>query len=257
MSGRLKGKIALITGASRGIGRAIAKRFAEEGAMVAINYNKSYDAALNLKNSIGKNAQIFKADVSKREDVKNMVKEVHERLGYIDILVNNAGVLDLRPFEEYDEHVIKHMFEVNLFGPIYVTLEFLEDLKKNRGVIINIASNAGIGTAVEGTTYYAITKAGIIILTKRLAFELGKYGIRVNAIAPGLVETDMIFADRSEDDIRGLIELFKSKSVLKMTGKPVDIANIAVFLASEESRYITGQIIVSDGGRIDNLTHSI
>jgi len=256
MSGKLVGKIALVTGGSRGIGRAIVERFINEGAKVAVNYNKSADKAYQLK-KMYRNIEIFKADVSKRDEVKRMIEDIHSKLGTIDILVNNAGILDFRKFEDYDEESVRRMIDVNLFGTIYTTLEALEDLKKNRGVIINIASNAGIGTAFEGTTYYAISKAGIIMLTKRLAYELGKYGIRVNAIAPGWVETDMTIGGRTEDEIKAIKKIIMNKTELNIVGKPEYIADIALFLASEESRFITGQVIVADGGRIDNLTHSV
>ncbi|MEM3222064.1 MAG: SDR family oxidoreductase, partial [Saccharolobus sp.] len=168
------------------------------------------------------------------------------------------GIMLLMPFEQFDEEKYEKMLRINLNGTIYVTYEFLPLLKNSKnGVIINIASNAGIGTAAEGTTFYAITKAGVIILTKRLAFELGKYGIRVNAVAPGWTETDMTLGGKSEEEIEKLRETFKNKTVLATTGKPEDIANVVLFLASDEARYITGQIIVADGGRIDNLTHSL
>lgn len=256
MTSEFNGKIVLVTGGSRGIGRAIAEKFAVEGARVAVNYNKSFDKALELKN-IYNNIEIFKADVSIRDEVREMVREIHKRLGSIDILVNNAGVLDFRPFEDYDDELVRHMMDINLYGVIYVTLETLEDLKKNKGIIINIASNAGIGTAFEGTTYYAVSKAGVIILTKRLAYELGKYGIRVNAIAPGWIETDMTIGGKTEDEVKAVEEVVKRRTELNMMGKPEYIADIVLFLASSKSRFITGQVIVADGGRIDNLTHSI
>jgi Dehydrogenases with different specificities (related to short-chain alcohol dehydrogenases) len=173
------------------------------------------------------------------------------------VLVNNAGIMHLMPFEEYNEELFNRMIDVNVKGIIYTTLEFLPQLKRTKGVIINIASNAGIGTAFEGTTYYAITKASVIILTKRMAFELGKYGIRVNAIAPGWVETDMTTANRSPEEVEKVKALVRSRTMLNMTGVPEDIANVTLFLASEDARYITGQTIVADGGRIDYLTHGV
>ncbi len=186
-----------------------------------------------------------------------MIKGIHDKLGAIDILVNNAGILDFRSFEDYDDKAVRYMMDVNLYGVIYTTLEALDDLKRNRGVIINIASNAGIGTAFERTTYYAVSKAGVIMLTKRLAYELGKYGIRVNAVAPGWVETDMTIGGKTLDEIKTIEETMKDKTMLNMVGKPEYIADVVLFLASEKSRFITGQIIVADGGRVDNLTHSV
>jgi len=199
----------------------------------------------------------IRCDVSRRDEVRKAVEFVRDRLGDANVLVNNAGIMHLMPFEEYNEELFNRMIDVNVKGIIYTTLEFLPQLKRTKGVIINIASNAGIGTAFEGTTYYAITKAAVIILTKRMAFELGKYGIRVNAIAPGWVETDMTTANRSPEEVEKVKALVRSRTMLNMTGVPEDIANVALFLASEDARYITGQTLVVDGGRIDYLTHSV
>jgi len=252
---RFKDKIALVTGGTRGIGRAITEGFLNEGAKVIALYNSSEKEAKELE---GKGVKTIKCDVGNRNDVRKAKDIVEREFRKIDILVNNAGIMLLMPFEEFDEEKYEKMLRVNLNGTIYVTYEFLPLLKRSKnGVIVNIASNAGIGTAAEGTTFYAITKAGVIILTKRLAFELGKYGIRVNAVAPGWTETDMTLGGKTESEAEKLREIFRNKTVLKTTGKPIDIANIVLFLASEESRYITGQVIVADGGRIDNLTHSV
>jgi 3-oxoacyl-[acyl-carrier protein] reductase len=162
------------------------------------------------------------------------------------------------PFEKFDEEKYEKMLRVNLNGVIYMTYELLP-LLKNAGnaSIVNIASNAGIGTAAEGTTFYAVTKAGVIILTRRLAFELGKYGIRVNAVAAGWIETHMTIGGKSEEEVEKLREYLRNKTVLHTTGKPEDVAHVVSFLVSENARYITGQVIVVDGGRIDNLTHSV
>jgi len=248
-------KIVLVTGGTRGIGKAISERFFEKGAKVIIFYNSSETEAKKMSE---KGIFAMKCDVSKREEVSACFKRIEQEFSKIDILVNNAGIMHLSPFENFDEGKFDEMINVNVKGVIYVTLESLNLLKKsNNPCIINIASNAGIGTALEGTTYYAITKAAVIILTKRLAFELGKYGIRVNAVAPGWVETDLTTKGRKEEEIEKIKEALRNRTSLRMTGKPEDIAGIVLFLASEEARYITGQIIVADGGRIDNLTHSV
>ena len=252
----LKNKVVLVTGASRGLGRAIALEFSKYGAKVAANYYSSPDKARELK-SAG-NIEIFKADVSRRDEVRKMVAEVEETLGRIDVLVNNAGIWYLRRFEEFDEEEFNKMWRVNFMGMIYTTLEVLPHMKeKKRGSIINIASNAGIGTAAQGTTFYAITKAAAIILTKRLAFELGPLGIRVNAIAPGWIETDLTIGGKTPDEVNRLENSFKSKTTLGLVGRPDDVAKLAVYLGSDDSRYMTGQVIVIDGGRMDNLTHGI
>ncbi len=256
--GDLKNKIVLITGASRGIGRAIAKEFHKHGSIIAVNYNTNEELAKQLKKELGERVEIFKADVSDRAQVKEMIERIHILLGKIDIVINNAGILHLMKFEDYKEDYFEKMLKINLFGSIYTILETLPDMKEKRnGVIVNIASNAGLGTSLQGTTFYAITKASIMILTKRLAFELGSYGIRVNAIAPGWISTDMTIGGRTQEEINKIKELIRSKTMLSVTGEPEDIAKVAVFLASNVSRYITGQIIVVDGGRIDYLTHSI
>ncbi len=252
----LRNKVVLVTGASRGLGRAIALEFSKYGAKVAANYYSSLGKARELKNA--GNIEIFKADVSRRDEVRKMVAEVEETLGKIDILVNNAGIWYLRRFEEFDEEEFNRMWGINFMGMMYTTLEVLPHMKeKRRGSIINIASNAGIGTAAQGTTFYAITKAAAIILTKRLALELGPLGIRVNAIAPGWIETDLTIGGKTPDEVSRLEDALKSKTVLGLVGRPDDVAKLAVYLGSDDSRYMTGQVIVIDGGRVDNLTHGI
>lgn len=251
---RFNDKVILVTGGTRGIGRAIAEAFAKEGAKVAITYVSSDDKARELERM---GILTIKCDVSKRDEVKRAIELINNKLGDLNVIVNNAGIMHLMPFENYDEEKFDAMWRVNVKGIIYTTLEALLQLKRTKGVVINIASNAGIGTALEGTTYYAITKSAVIILTRRLAFELGKYGIRVNAVAPGWVETDMTTAGRSPDDIEKTKALIRSRTMLNTTGVPSDIASVVLFLASDEARYITGQILVVDGGRIDYLTHGI
>ncbi len=256
MAGKLSNKIVLITGASKGLGRAIAEKFYSEGARIAINYNKDEDSAEALKKKL-KGSEIFKADVSNRNEIRNMVNEIHEKLGNIDILVNNAGMWHLLSWDDFDEKKVNEMFSINLMGPIYTVVETLNDLKKTHGVIINMASNAGIGTAAKNTTFYSITKAGVIMLTKRLAFDLMDYKIRVNAIAPGWIETDMTIGGKSDEEIKELENSFISRTSLRMFGIPEYIANAALFLASDDSKYMNGQVMVIDGGRLDNLTHGI
>ncbi len=255
MTGKLEGKTALITGASRGIGRAIAEKFASEGCRVAINYSHDENAARAVKDATG--GEIFRADVSKRSEIRKMADEVHKKMGEIDILVNNAGMWYLLPFEDYDDAKVREMVDLNMFGPIYTTLEFLPDLKRRSGNIINIASNAGIGTAANNTTFYAMTKASIIMLTKRLAFDLKNTGIHVNAIAPGWIETDFTIGGKTPEEVKRLENDFKSRTTLNMFGKPEYIADAAMYLASKDSVYMNGQVLVVDGGRIDNLTHSL
>lgn len=257
MAGKLSGKIALVTGSSRGIGRAIALAFAREGAKICVNYVRSEEKAGEVAEearALGSDVLVVRADVSKLEEVKGMFSKIIQAFGRIDILVNNAAILlkgDLAETSDEEFYrIFDRMWEVNVKGVVYCCKEAVKYMKKNGyGKIINIASNAGIGTAFPGTTPYAVTKAAVIMLTKRLAFELGRYGIYVNAIAPGMVLTDMASPEG--------VKLARERSVLGRVGKPEDIARLALFLASDESNYITGQVIVADGGRVDYLTHSL
>lgn len=254
--GKLDNKIVLITGGSKGLGRAIARKFYSEGAKIAINYNSDERSANELKNELT-GSEIFKADVSNHEQVKKMVDDIHKRLGTVDVLVNNAGMWHLLSWDEFDDKKVEQMFNVNLLGQIFAVKECLNDLKKNHGIIINMASNAGVGTAAKNTTFYSITKAGVTMLTKRLAFDLMDDNIRVNAIAPGWIETDMTIGNKTEEERKNLENFFISRTTLKMFGKPEYIADAAMFLATDDSKYMNGQVLVVDGGRIDNLTHSL
>jgi Short-chain alcohol dehydrogenase of unknown specificity len=158
--GRFDGKVVMVTGGTRGIGRAIAEAFLREGAKVAITYARSDEKARELEKM---GVLAIRCNVSRRDEVRKAVEFVRDRLGDANVLVNNAGIMHLMPFEEYNEELFNRMIDVNVKGIIYTTLEFLPQLKRTKGVIINIASNAGIGTAFEGTTHYAITKASVIV----------------------------------------------------------------------------------------------
>lgn len=257
IDGKLEGKTALITGGSRGIGKAIAELFHSEGAKVAINFNSSDGEAKETKDKLT-GSEIFKADVSNRDQVRQMLLGVINRFGSLDIVINNAGIIKTMPFEEYDEEKVDMMFNINFKGTLFTILESLKYLKKSKSpVIVNIASNAGIGTALPGTTFYALTKATVIALTKRLSFDLQGSGIRVNAIAPGWIETGMTLGGKSLDEMSKMKEFFENRTTLHMHGSPSHIAKVALFLASDDSKYMNGQVLVVDGGRIDNLTHSV
>ena len=242
----LKGKVALVTGASRGIGKAIALALAENGAAVAVNYSSSEASALEVAEIIRKNggkAEIFKARVNVESEVEEMFTAVEKILGPVDILVNNAGItkdnlLMRMKTEEWDS-----VIDVNLKGAFLCTRRAVKGMMKNRyGKIINISSVVGFaGNA--GQFNYSATKAGIIGMTKSAALECASRGIRVNAVAPGFIETDMTAS--LSDDVKAA---YMEKIPLKSLGKPEDIANAVVYLASPLSDYMTGQTLHLNGG---------
>lgn len=244
----LKDKVALITGASRGIGKAIALKFAQNGANVIINYSSSQSQAEELKEEIekiGTKAMIIKCDVSNADEVSQMFSQVEKEFGRLDILVNNAGItkdgLILRMNEEDFDKVIA----INLKGAFLCARAAAKMMVKQRsGNIINISSVVGIAGNI-GQANYAASKAGIIGLTKSLAKELASRNIRVNAIAPGFIKTDM--TEVLSDKVK---EVMLSSIPLGRFGEADEVANVALFLASNLSSYITGQVIVVDGGMI-------
>lgn len=248
---KLHRKVALVTGASRGIGRAVAELFAQEGAKVVINYNGSEDEALRLADQIrqkGGDALTFKADVSKPEQVKNMVATIFETCGRIDILVNNAGILIAAGFLDSTEEIWSKTIDVNLKGAYLCSKEVAPImLNQKKGKIINMASNSGLAyVSAVGNTPYAVSKAGLIGLTRSLAVNLAP-NINVNAICPGWIDTDMTAQEeKTEPQRRGTVI---AESLLKRTGRPEEIASAALFLASDESNFITGEALIVSGGR--------
>ncbi|MGA1862377.1 3-oxoacyl-[acyl-carrier-protein] reductase [Deferribacter thermophilus] len=243
----LNGKVALITGGSRGIGKAVAIKMAELGCKVAINYVSSdknaKEVAEYINNELKGICKIYKCNVAVEEEVKNMVKQVSEDLGDIDILVNNAGItkdniiLRLKP-EDFDE-----VFEVNVKGAFNCIKAVARGMMKKRyGKIINISSVVGF-TGNVGQANYVVTKSGLVGLTKTVALELASRGVRVNAVAPGFIETEM--TDKLPDEVKN--EML-NRIPLGYFGKPEDVANVVAFLASPESDYITGTTIHVNGG---------
>ncbi len=244
----LKDKAALITGGSRGIGKEIALELARNGVHIGISYVSNIEKAnevLEEIKSYGVNAIAVKANVSVEEDVLQMIKTIEEELGTIDILVNNAGITKDNLLIRMKEQDWDEVMDVNLKGVFLCTKAVSRIMMKKRyGKIINITSVVGItGNAGQGN--YSASKAGVIGFTKSMARELASRGIRVNGIAPGFIETDM--TDVLKDEIK---EAMLKTIPLNSFGNPKDIANLAVFLASESSDYITGQIINVDGGMI-------
>lgn len=244
------------------MGRATAELFASEGAKVAVNYLVSEEQAfevvrgINERKSGSQKALAVKADVSSRDEVKAMVATVLERFGRIDILVNNAGVLYYSNPESIDESNLEEMFGVHVRGTIYCTVEVAKHMMaRASGRIVNVASIASIGTALGGTTAYSATKAGVMALTRRFAFELGKSGISVNCVAPGFIETEMTRAGQSPEEWSKTRERISSRTMLGRIGTPLDVARATLFLSSDDASFITGQVLVVDGGRTDYLSH--
>ena len=232
-------KIALVTGASRGIGKEIALGLARNNMNLAITYSSNQALANEVLEELKDydvEAIAVKADVSIEEDVKNLVKEVEEKLGKIDVLVNNAGITKDNLLIKMSDEDFDQVLNVNLKGVFLTTKAVARSMMKKRyGKIINISSIVAIG-GNAGQGNYAASKAGVIGFTKSIAKELGSRGIRVNAIAPGFIETQMTYV--LKDEVKDLMKF----------GKPSDISNLVNFLASEYSDYITGAVIKIDGG---------
>lgn len=243
-------KTVIVTGGSRGIGKAIVYAFANAGYNVILNYNQSEQSAKNivedLKDCKGV-VEMFKADVSRREDVDAMIEYVNKEFGGIDVVVNNAGISHVGLFDEITEEEFRKVMDVNLMGVFNVTQSVLKEsmLSKKNGTIINISSIWGItGSSCE--VAYSASKAGVIGLTKGLAKELAPSNITVNAIAPGAIATDMIYKEYTEEEINNI----EKDIPMGRLGTPIEIANLALYLASDNARYITGQVISPNGGMV-------
>ncbi len=242
----LKDKVALVTGGSRGIGEAIVLKLATLGATVIINYigdPTEAEAVLKKVTDIGAKGCIYHADVTDYDAVSNMIKDMIKKHGRLDIIVNNSGITRDNLLMRMDEQSFDDVIAVNLKGTFNVCKHATRHLLKQRtGSVINISSVVGMnGNA--GQVNYAASKAGIIGLTKSMARELASRGIRVNAIAPGFIQSAMTLAlsDETKKEIVKQIPL-------QTLGEPEDVANMVAFLASEDSRYVTGQVLVVDGG---------
>lgn len=245
---RLAGKSVLITGASRGIGREIALEMARQGADVAVNYSGSEAKANETVDEIkalGQDAFAIQCDVSNSESVSNMVKETIDRFGKLDILVNNAGITKDNLLMRMKEQEWDDVININLKGVFLCTKAVTRQMMKQRqGRIINIASIVGV-SGNAGQANYVAAKAGVIGLTKTTAKELSSRNITVNAVAPGFITTDM--TDKLSEEVK--TEMLKQIPLARF-GEPKDIANVAVFLASDESSYMTGQTLHVDGGMV-------
>ena len=248
--GKLQGKVAVVTGASKGIGAGIAKALAAEGAAVVVNYASSREGAEKVVGEItaaGGRAIAVGGDVSKAEDVKALLAEAKKAFGKLDVLVNNAGVFDFFPLEQFSEAQFHRQFNINVLGPTLMAQEALKHFGNEGGSIINVSSVAAYNSPANSVVYSA-TKAALDTVTRVLAQELAPRNIRVNSLNPGGVETEgthrigVIGSDFEKDMIR--------RTPLGRIGQPDDIAKVAVFLASDDAGWVTGERLTAAGGYV-------
>jgi len=254
---RFVGKVAIVTGASRGIGRAVALAFAKEQCNVVIGYEKNRERADEVAQEatrLGARAIPIACNVSVRSNVESMVKVTVQKFGHIDILVNNAGVDYGARLVDTTDEIWDRTLSVNLRG-VFLCTQIVAGymIQRRYGKIVNIASNSGFGIAVGGETAYAASKAGVIQLTRTAAFELGEYGINVNCVAPGAVNTDMLKGNMTDQEYAHFLDARKKITSLGFIAEPEDIANVVLFFASDEARFVTGKTLLVDGGRRDFL----
>ena len=246
----LKNKVVVITGARRGMGKADALLFAEKGAKVVVSDISQEDCqkVVDQIEKKGGQAIAIKCDVSKKEEIDNLFRKTIEKFGRVDVLVNNAGICEFKPFIDLTEEEWDRTLNINLKGYFLCAQAAAKEMiKQKSGVIVNIASVAmgQVGVGFLNIVHYCASKGGIAAMTEALALELAPYNIRVNAIAPGMIETPMI--DSVKQDPKSM-EGTLARIPLHRVGKPEEIADLVVFLASDKSSYITGSIVVIDGG---------
>lgn len=248
MAGKLAGKVAMVTGASKGIGADIALKLAAEGASVVVNYASSKsgaDVVVNQITKAGGKAVAVQGDVSKEADVRRMFAESSKAFGRVDILVNNAGVYEFTPIEEFTVDQYRRMFDINVLGLLLATREAVKQFGPDGGNIINIGSVAATG-APASFSVYSSTKGALDTITMSLAKELGPRKIRVNSVNPGMVVTEGTRA-------QGITESEWAKQIaaqtpLRRIGQPDDIGPVVAFIASDDARWVTGQLIQVSGG---------
>lgn len=242
---RLDGKVAIVTGAAMGIGKAIALEFANQGAKI-VTADIDVREGKKVENLINKNREslFIKADVSEEKDVKNLVEKTVQKFGKLDIVVNNAGIYEPKSIENLDAKDWDKTINTNLKSVFLVMKYSIPYLKKNGGSIINMASGLGIVPEDKGGAYCA-SKAAVIMLTKVAALEFGKYGIRVNCICPGPIDTPLLRKVLSKNEMETYA---KKQTIMKRIGTPEEVAKVALFLASADSSYVTGSAYTVDGG---------
>ncbi|MGV8864690.1 MAG: SDR family NAD(P)-dependent oxidoreductase [Pseudomonas sp.] len=247
--GRLNGKVAIVTGSSKGIGAAIAKGLAAQGAAVVVNYASSAADAGRVVEQItlqGGRAIAIQGDVSKAADIERLFDQAHAAFGQVNVLVNNAGVYSFGPLDSVTENEFHRQMDTNVLGTFLTMQAAAKHFGDNGGSIVNIAS-AAVEMNDAGTALYTATKAAIVAMTKVLSNELGPRNIRVNAIAPGATESEGLHALGifGSDFLNGMI----AQTPLGRLGQPEDIAPVAVFLASDEAAWVTGEVIFASGGQ--------
>lgn len=255
---KLGGKVAIVTGSSQGIGRAIAMLIAREGAVVVINGTdpERIEAVVEEIKGQGGSAFPFKANVARRIEVQELCKTVIKTFEFVHILVNNAGITRHAPLVELTEEDWDLVLDVDLKS-VFLCMQAVAPvmIRQRYGKIINISSLSGMGAAGIGQANYAAAKAGVIQLSKVAARELGPHGINVNCIAPGVIVTPSQYTRRGQHGAESFFEKKRRASVLDRVGTPEDIANLTLFLASDESHFITGQVIACEGGRTDLMVN--
>jgi len=246
---RLKGKVAVVTGASKGIGASIAEHLAAEGASVVVNYAASKagaDAVVRRINEKGGTAVAVQADVSKPDDIKRLFAQAKAAYGRLDVLVNNAGIYEFAPLDAVTPEHFHKQFNLNVLGLLLATQEAVKLMGPTGGSVINVSSIAG-PMPVENASVYSATKAAVDAVTIALSKELGPKKVRVNSLNPGMVETEGLHAAGiAESDFRKMVE---SQTPLGRIGQPDDIARVAVFYASDDAGWVTGQTLVLAGGQ--------
>jgi 3-oxoacyl-[acyl-carrier protein] reductase len=243
---KLKNKVAIVTGAGRGIGKETALSLAKEGAKVVVSdITDDINSVVKQIEKIGSQALAVKADVSNHKQTEELAKKTIKKFGRIDILVNNAGIFPFKSLVDMKEEDWDKVLDVNLKGVFNCTKAvILTMIKQKYGKIINIASIAGVKEGYAGLSHYCASKAGIVGFTKAVSLELAQHGINVNSIAPGAIDTPAVREVMDEENMKK----FAATVPLRRYGQPMDIANLVVFLASDESSYITGECITVDGG---------
>jgi len=249
MDGRFEGRTVIVTGGSRGIGLAIASAFARERARVVI---ASYDeargqAAVRRLRDEGGLVAFVRTDVTRQPDVERMVESVLERFGQIDVLVNNAGAHEKAPFTQESEALWERMYRVNVLGTVFPSQAVVRHmLARGQGTIVHVSSKAGV-VGEPGHAAYSAAKGAVIALTRAMAVELGPAGIRVNAVCPGVIETEMTAESRSNP---AQLEKWLADIPQGRLGQPADVAGLVLFLCSDGAAYLTGQAINVDGGKV-------